>query len=145
MVGGAILLSKQTETGEQKWVTGVTNDGVSASLLTAGTINTGVISLMCGDEPAFRWDVHGISAFSYDNYESSIGSVVSNINSKKFVRFDKYGLYGIDGAEDGLNWHATSRAGETALQEIDNKSTFALTWEGLKVTGQDGGVARLGR
>ena len=145
MVGGAILLSKQTETGEQKWVTGVTNDGISASLLTAGTINTGVISLMCGDEPAFRWDVHGISAFSYDNYESSIGSVVSNINSKKFVRFDKYGLYGIDGAEDGLNWHATSRAGETALQEIDNKSTFALTWEGLKVTGDEGVEVLIGK
>jgi hypothetical protein len=70
MVGGAILLSKQDKNGEQKWVTGVTSDGVSASLITAGTLNTGEINIMSGDEPAFRWDVNGISAYSYESYES---------------------------------------------------------------------------
>jgi hypothetical protein len=46
MVGGAILLSKQDENGEQKWVTGVTSDGISASLITAGIINAGEITIM---------------------------------------------------------------------------------------------------
>jgi hypothetical protein len=41
MVGGAILLSKQDENGQQKWVTGVTSDGVSADLVTAGTLHAG--------------------------------------------------------------------------------------------------------
>jgi hypothetical protein len=43
MVGGAILLSKQDENGQQKWVTGVTSDGVSADLITAGKLNAGEI------------------------------------------------------------------------------------------------------
>jgi hypothetical protein len=46
MVGGAILLSKQDKNGEQKWVTGVTSDGISASLVTAGVINAGEIEIM---------------------------------------------------------------------------------------------------
>jgi hypothetical protein len=33
----------------------------------------------------------------------------------------------------------------TSEKEIDEKATFALTWEGLKVTGNDGVVARIGK
>jgi hypothetical protein len=35
--------------------------------------------------------------------------------------------------------------GQTALEEIDQKATFALTWEGLKVTGQHATVAKMGK
>jgi hypothetical protein len=64
MVGGAILFSTtDPETQEQTWMTGVTKDGISASLVTAGRIDTGSINIMAGDEPAFRWDAYGISAY----------------------------------------------------------------------------------
>jgi hypothetical protein len=96
MIGGAILLSKQDKNGQQKWVTGVTSDGISASLITAGMINAGEISIMNADEPVFRWDAYGISAYDANWYDSDIGTVVSGIDTTKFVRFDKLGIYGIN-------------------------------------------------
>ena len=147
MVGGAILLSKQNEHGEQKWVTGVTSDGVSASLITAGVLNAGEISIMNYDEPVFRWDSFGISAYDaiwYDGGEA--GTVISGVNTQKFVRFDKHGIYGINGGVDGANWHPTgAEYGDDPLKEIDDRATFALTWEGLKVSGNDGVIAKLGK
>ena len=130
MVGGAILLSKQDENGEQRWVTGMTTEGISASLVTAGTINTGTINIMNGSDPAFMWNQFGISAFD-------------NETSAKFVRFDKHGLYGINSVDgvDGKVWTPV----ENAAQEIDSKATFALTWEGMKVTGNENVVARMGK
>ena len=151
MVGGAILLSKQDENGQQKWVTGVTSDGISASLITTGVLNAGEISIMNYDEPVFKWDSFGISAYDAFWSESDIGTTISGVNSKKFVRFDKYGIYGINGSVDGANWHPTGTGyNGDHFAEIDDKATFALTWEGLKVTSHTGNsnlpiVARLGK
>jgi hypothetical protein len=44
IVGGAILLSAEDpKTKQPTWVTGVTNQGISASLITAGKLNTGEV------------------------------------------------------------------------------------------------------
>ena len=134
MVGGAILLSKPDDNGQQKWVTAVTADGISASLITAGIINANEISIMNGNEATFRWDSHGINAFDY--VKDTTGTIVSGINTHKFVRLDKHGLYGInnDGVEDidndgvdGANWVPED------LDDILGKASFALTWDGLQV------------
>jgi hypothetical protein len=110
-------------------------------LITAGVVNTGEIALMNYDEPVFRWDTFGISAYDAEWTDTEAGSVISNVNSKKFVRFDKYGIYGINevGSIDGANW----KPGE--IKDINDNATFALTWEGLKVTGNNGTVARIGK
>ena len=139
MIGGAILLKKQDENGQDKWTTGITSDGISASLITAGTINAGEIAIMNAKEPVFRWDAFGISAFDFIAQENDFGTTIGAINPKKFVRFDKYGIYGIDGTVDGMTWHATS------MQEAEDKATFALTWEGLKVTGDEDTIAHIGK
>jgi hypothetical protein len=141
LIGGAILMSVQDEeTGERKWKTGLTPEGISASLLTAGTINTGNISIMNGKDATFMWNAYGLSAFDVD---WSNGSISGAPNKRKFVRFDKYGIYGINGSGtnsvDGTTWKPSS------YDEIDTNATFALTWEGLKVTGNDGAVARIGK
>lgn len=139
MVGGAILLSKQDENGEQKWVTGVTSDGISANLITAGILNAGEITIMNYDQPVFRWDSFGISAYDANWYQSEIGTVVSGVNTRKFVRFDKNGIYGINNSGvDGAHWQPNN------IGEIDEKATFALTWEGLKVTNSNNVSLRIG-
>ena len=141
LIGGAILMSTQDpETGERRWKTGLTPDGISASLITAGTINAGEIMIMNADEPVFRWDAFGLSAFDVD---WSAQDVRGATNPYKFVRFDKHGIYGInteadDDGIDGRTWKPTSN------DEINQLATFALTWEGLKVTGEDGVEARIG-
>lgn len=141
LIGGAILMSiADPETGERKWKTGLTPQGISASLVTTGTLNAGNISIMNVAEPVFRWDAFGLTAYDID---WNNGDISGQTNPYKFVRFDKYGIYGIDQegaseAVDGCNWKPTS------IDEIDQLATFALTWQGLKVTGTQG-VARIGR
>ena len=138
LIAGAILLKTQDENGLDKYVSALTTQGFSANLITAGSLNTGSISIMNGSEPTFRWDSFGISAFSFVESEG----VISSIDSYKFVRMDKYGIYGINTSDastensgttsvaiDGTSWHATSQ------DDITNYASFALTWEGLKVVG----------
>jgi hypothetical protein len=142
LVGGAILFSTiDNNTQEQTWMTGVTKDGISANLITAGRLDAGAVQIMSGNEPTFRWDAYGLSA--YDALWTRTGDVsaISGVNTKKFVRFDKHGIYGINNVAsiDGANWHPDN------INQIDEKATFALTWEGLKVTGNDNTVARIGK
>ena len=151
MVGGAILLSKQDKNGEQKWVTGVTSDGITASLITAGVLNAGEISIMNYDEPAFRWDAFGLTAFDAKWTNNEFGTSIEDINSRKFIRFDKFGLYGINNAQniDGLSWYPGKNAPKDDKdykpeKDIDKNATFALTWEGLKVKNVKGVSLRIG-
>jgi hypothetical protein len=126
MVGGAILLSKQDKNGKQKWVTGVTSDGISANLITAGTINAGEIAIMNYDEPVFRWDAYGLTAFDAKWKEVEGSTLVDEVNPNKFVRFDKFGLYGIDKSSvDGNIWRPRNTL------EINDKAIFYLNWDGL--------------
>jgi hypothetical protein len=60
------------------------------------------------------------------------------INPYKGVRFDRFGLYGYSDI-NGSTWVPKS------TKEIDNHAHFALTWDGLKVSGDDGIVTRIGR
>lgn len=142
LVGGAILFSTtDPETQEVAWRTGLTNEGISADLITAGQLDVGLIQIISGDGPTFRWDSYGISAYDAIWSENSGTRTITGVNTRKFVRFDKYGIYGIDSVLDidGSSWYPRTN------QEIDAYATFALTWEGLKVTGDSGIVARIGK
>jgi hypothetical protein len=119
----------------------LTNEGISADLITAGQLDAGLIQIISGDGPTFRWDSYGISAYDAIWSEDSGIRTITGVNTRKFVRFDKYGIYGIDSVPDveGSSWYPRTN------QEIDAYATFALTWEGLKVTGDSGIVARIGK
>jgi hypothetical protein len=121
-VSGAILLKGQNEKGESKWMTGITANGISANVLTTGQVNTGLIQIMNGDEPTFRWDSHGITAYDFSNEYNDVW--LSNLDTSKGVRFDRFGIYGYRGI-DGEEWHPVN------TQEVVENSTFALTREGL--------------
>ena len=142
LVGGAILFSTIDEsTQEPTWMTGLTNEGISANLITAGRLDAGVVQIMSGNDPVFRWDAYGISAYDALWTKADGISTISGINTKKFVRFDKHGIYGVDNISniDGSNWHPND------IGQINDVATFALTWEGLKVTGTDKTTALLGK
>lgn len=141
LIGGAILMSvEDPKTGVRKWKTGLTPEGISASLVTAGTLNTGNISIMNGSDPLFRWDAFGLSAF--DARVTGEFNRISAPDPFKFVRFDKYGLYGVNNEKaqiNGMSWVPKS------LNDVHDNATFALTWQGLQVTGEDGTVVKIGR
>jgi hypothetical protein len=66
-VSGGILLSSD---GGNTWDMGITNDGVSAKILTSGVLNTGIVNIMNGSEPTFKWDSYGLTAYNFDNIQS---------------------------------------------------------------------------
>ena len=138
---GKILIGTRNKDNEMDWKTGISSAGIAAELLTAGRIQTNKIQIFGGDSETFRWDEHGLTAFDCNTYNN----IVSGVNTNKFVRFDKYGIYGIDGGKEGTSWIPGQTNGKTAQQEIDESATFALTWQGLKVTGNDGVEARIGK
>ena len=145
LIGGAILMSVQDkETGARSWKTGLTPNGISATLITAGNINAGEISIMNANDPTFKWNSFGISAFDVDWINDMPNG---KVNPYKFVRFDKHGIYGIDSANKIGN---TSINGEdwvpsNGIEDIVKYATFALTWEGLKVVGNDDVVVKIGK
>lgn len=133
IVNRGVLVSKD---GGQTWATGISADGVNTEMLTAGIINTDTINIMNADEPSFRWDKFGLTAFDFT--VDATGTVTS-FDTKKGVRFDRFGLYGFTGV-DGAGWHPNSIQpieGETT-DSISAHASFYLTWDGLHVS-RDGG------
>ena len=104
------------------WTTAITAKGINAKVLTAGTINTGKISIMYNNEPYFRWDAFGITAYHFNS--DNPGGYLYGLDTKRGVRFDRFGIYGYSG-KDGAIWHPDT------LQEVKDNSAFALTWDGL--------------
>jgi hypothetical protein len=121
IIGGAILLRDQDEDG-LGWKVGITSTGISAKLLTSGRVDTGVVQIMNGNEPCFRWDAFGITAYSFES-ENNDG-YITNLDTSRGVRFDRFGIYGYDGP-DGATWHPGS------VGAVLDDSLFALTWDGL--------------
>ena len=77
---------------------------------------------MHGDEPYFRWDAFGISAYYFNS--GNPGGYLYGLDTTKGVRFDRFGIYGYNG-KDGMVWHPNS------IADIEENSLFALTWDGL--------------
>ena len=126
LTGGTIKLSSD---GGTTWNTALTSEGISADRITAGTINTQNIWIMDGNNPSFRWDKAGLSAYGLDRN----GEPGYDLNT--YVRFDKYGLYGI---KNGENFVASS------LEDIQENAHFAVTWDGFFVRNSYEGGGRVG-
>jgi hypothetical protein len=119
----------------------MTADGINANKITAGSIDTSEITIMNGVYPSFRWDDKGITAFDFTLRTNEAGQEFSsNFSVTRGVRFDRFGIYGFDG-ENGQTWSPNSTSDIVG----NDKVKFALTWEGLKVTGNDGITALFGK
>ena len=123
IIGGAIMLRSPDGDG-LGWTTAITAKGINAKIITTGQLNTGNITIMSGDEPYFRWDAMGITAYYFDSNPQEQGGYLYGLNTKKGVRFDRFGIYGYNGI-DGSVWHPNS------FKDIKEYSLFALTWDGL--------------
>ena len=132
IVGGAILMREMGEDGVERWATALTNKGISASHITSGQLDTGVLQIMNGDSPTFRWDSFGLTAYDFIPIE---GKYTTNINSDKGVRFDRFGLYGFN-KTGGAGWHPAS------IKEVRDNSVFMATWDGFEFNKD--GYAHLG-
>jgi len=129
-----IFISKQTgDNGEPVWSTGITGDGINASLITAGEIDTSLIKIFGGSgQELFAWNELGITAY---HSHSTSGT---KDTSKYFTRFDQFGLYVIEGDSDfnynqeGSTWFKDITRTD-AINKIQDKALVSITDNGFKL------------
>ena len=107
--------------------TAISAEGINASVITTGRLNTGSVYIYGDGQETFRWDKTGINAYSLDT--DSSGNIV-NAHENSFVRFDRFGLYGYKGENKFI---------PNSVDEIigNNNTIFSLTWRGLHLNIQD--------
>ena len=110
------------------WSTAIDGNGININKVITGTLNTREILIMDGDQPSFRWDKAGISAYEYTGIQDR------PYNLRKFVRFDRFGLYGV---KDGENYQYNS------LDDIKEKAHFGITWDGFFIKNSYAGGGRV--
>lgn len=122
--------------GGLNWTLGITANGINASAITTGYINTQEVVIGDKINPTFRWDKEGINAYAHNG---------SYFNSSKFVRYDQFGLYGINGVENfnpltpteefviDLDLHARHLQQVSGEDKIKAVSDFSLTWSGFQL------------
>ena len=101
--------------GGQTWRTAINGQGINIGTVYTGTLNTDNVIIGSSDNPSFRWDRAGISAYK-SNSETGIYDL------KTYVRYDEYGLYGI---KNNTTFKAQS------LDDVLDKAHFAVTWDGF--------------
>ena len=119
--------------GGNNWKKVIDGFGVNADAVITGSLNTNQVIIGSSDNPSFRWDKAGISAYKSDKEAvNTDGNPITVYDLKTFVRYDEYGLYGI---KDGESFKAQN------LQDVLDKAHFAVTWDGffIKNSYEDGG------
>ena len=100
--------------GGTTWTTAIDGQGINIGTVYTGKLNTNQVVIGSDENPSFRWDKAGISAYKSINDEA--------YDLQTFVRYDQYGLYGI---KDNGSFTANS------LDDVLDKAHFAVTWDGF--------------
>ena len=116
--GGGIFLSSSVDsTGARIWSTGITPNGINASVITSGRLDTDLIRIFAGNNLAFQWNGEGI--FAYRRNDDG----TTNLNS--YVRYSDQGLQYI-------------------LDEENDSAAVSLGWDGLFLSAQNGSLSLTG-
>ena len=99
--------------GGKSWKTVLSGRGINLGAVYMGSLDTDSIIIGGEQNPSFRWDKSGISA-----YRSNQDDIY---DLHTYVRYDQYGLYGIK--------NDTFKA--QSLQDVKDKAYFAVTWDGF--------------
>ena len=115
--------------GGETYTTVIDGQGLNIGPAYTGTFNTNEIIIGSSQNPSFRWDKSGISAFKLDEADTS-----APYDLQTFVRYDQYGLYGIKNNE-------TFKANN--LQDVLDNAHFAVTWDGFFIKNSYPGGGRV--
>ena len=108
--GGVFVSNSLNADGSRQFVTGITPNGINASAITSGRIDTEKINIYSGDQVRFTWKADGL--FAYGQYDNG------TTNFDRFVRLNENGL----------------------LYEENSFRSVELGWNGLYIGAQDGSV-----
>lgn len=121
--------------GGNTWRTAINGEGIDIGAVYTGTLNTKEVIIGNKDNPSFRWDKAGISAYKSDGTtDDGQGHIIENYDLQTFVRYDQYGLYGI---KDSAGFKAQS------LQDVLDEAHFAVTWDGFFIKNSYEGGGRV--
>ena len=111
---------KISSDGGNTWSAAITGRGIDIGNVYTGMLNTDTVIIGNRENPSFRWDQSGISAYRLREVTRAASEQPYDLQT--FVRFDQYGLYGIknNGAFKAQN-----------LQDVKDKAHFAVTWDGF--------------
>ena len=112
--------------GGTTWATAIDGRGINIGTVYTGMLNTDQVVIGGTDNPSFRWDKSGISA-----YKSGQDGIY---DLQTYVRYDEYGLYGV---KEGGSFKANS------LKDIKDKAHFAVTWDGFFIRNNYTGGGRV--
>lgn len=140
LIGGQILYNVTDGSGFSYWKTLMSSDGISASVINTGHLNTGKIEIYHQDTPTFTWNSTGLTAYAWEKKTTGF-----SVTYGQGVRFDKCGIYGYNLGDDkklqNFNPFAniddvySKTLAETSQKLIDNEAvSFYLGWSGLKVS-----------
>lgn len=85
--GGIFTSDSVDRRGDRIWKSVITSEGINASYIKAGQIDTNLIRIMSGGNPAFQWNSEGL--FAYDS-----------MNSDRYISYNSEGLKLNDGGVD---------------------------------------------
>lgn len=111
--------------GGVNWTTAINGRGINIGTVYTGTLNTDQIVIGSEDNPSFRWDKSGISAYK--------SNVDGTYDLKTYVRYDQYGLYGIKNDQFKAD----------SLDDVLDKAHFAVTWDGFFIKNDYKGGGRV--
>lgn len=113
--GGGLFCSNSVDAnGNREWTTGVTPDGINASAITTGQLDTNLIRIFSGNSIAFQWNGEGLYAFKEEQADNGNGNI--SLDQKNYVRLNKDGL----------------------LYMFDDNPALNLSWDGLTISGAEG-------
>lgn len=93
LVGNGIFLSNTIDSaGERVWRTGITGDGINASEITTGSLNTSKITIFDENSPRFIWNANGLFAYS-ENIDGTT-------NYNKYLQLSSGGIIATTDATD---------------------------------------------
>lgn len=129
MAGGGIFCATYKDTlGNWVWNTGITPEGINASMLTAGQIDTNLIKIYAGNDLKFQMNGTGIYAYKDTPTFSN--------PSKEFIVYNEDGLYFTKKVKDKeidrvvLNWDGLT------LRDDNNIDVLTANEKGLSITGK---------
>lgn len=116
--GGGVFCSNSVDgDGDRIWTTAITPEGINASQVKTGVLDTNLVRIFAGATIAFQWNSTGLYAFKELSEDGK-----AQLDSQNFVRLNETGL----------------------LYKKDGETQLELGWEGLRIEGANGHVKLTG-
>ena len=101
--GGGVFVSGTVDENNQRiWNTGITPNGINASVITTGQLDTNLIRVFAGTNMAFQWNGEGIYAYKRDEEYGYLPDTYVHY-SDKGLQFLDNGFLAVDLGWNGLN------------------------------------------